>query len=644
MPRPLRFPRCVARTSRVEHTGLPLDVVEGALPDDLTGHLFVVLPARTVDSIPGENRSPLMLGDGLVCRFDLDRRGVTLTSRLARTHDFVADELTSRDPALRALRFRDAGLLRVGLLGCRNFANTSFVPFQREGGATRLLLTYDAGRPIEIDPRTLAVRGPIGGRREWRAQALAGATFPIHLTPAHPAWDRRRGELITVSYGRGLANFLRTIPATDALTGAPAWVSRGVDLLGGLVARHAPDLPDTFTDLVRWDGKGRLRRYRLVLADGGDVAITQSVHQVALTRHHVVILHTGFKIGFASALHDVAPRSLAQGRAVHAALTRPQLPVTTFYVVPRAALDAPDLHVGRDGLPRVVCRRIDIPVEADHFAVDYDDAGGRITLHVAHSPATDLGEWLRPHDVSPWGEPIDPELYGIMAVGAMDVGRFGRYVVSSETGIIEEARTFFDQRVSWALSLYAGRALNTVDELPERIDALYWCSIGFYPELLTRFVHDLYADYPHRVVPLDEIRAIAQTGRPSAILRLDTSSLRIDDVHELPPGTIVGSMQLVPRAGRWTSSTAGYLIGNVFTPERTEVWIYDASALAGGPICRLASSELEIGFSLHTAWLADLGDGGSDGYRITAEEELREHVSDGRLRAAFERELYPRFD
>ena len=395
---------------------------------------------------------------------------------------------------------------------------------------------------------------------------------------------------------------------------------------------------------MRWDGTGRLRRYRLVVADAGEVAITQSVHQVALTREHVVILHTGFKIGFAPALHDAKPRSHAADRLLHAALTRPQLPVTTFYVVSRAALDEADRQVDRGSVPTVLCRRIDIPVEADHFVADYDDSGGRITLHVAHCPATDLGEWIRPHDVSPWGEPIDPELHGIMAVGAMDVGRFGRYVVSSETGRVEEARTFFDERVSWAISLYAGRALNTVDALPERIDALYWCSIGFYPELLTRFVHDLYADYPHRVVPLDQIRAMARTGRPSAILRLDTSSLRIDDAHELPPGTIVGSMQLVPRGGRWASSTEGYLIGNVFTPERTELWIYDASALARGPICRLASRELELGFSLHTAWLAELGEGGGDGYRITAEDDLRGHVSDPRLRAVFERELYPRFD
>ena len=208
-------------------------------------------------------------------------------------------------------------------------------------------------------------------------------------------------------------------------------------------------------------------------------------------------------------------------------------------------------------------------------------------------------------------------------------------------GELEDARTSYDRRLSWALSLYAGRALGTEDALPDRIESLYWCSIGFQPELLTRFVHDLYASYPHRIVPVSEIRAMAATGAPSAIVRLDTTDLRIADAHELPRGTIAGSMQMVPRGCDW-SRGAPYLVGIVFTPERSELWIYDADALSRGPVCRLASRALEIGFSLHTAWLADL-DGTRAAPRITAEEELRDRIGDARLRAAFERELFPRF-
>ncbi len=653
-------------TSRREHDALPFSVVEGTIPSDLFGHLFLVAPASTFRPPPADQRATVMVGDGLVCRFDLAPGGITMRSRLARTHDFVADEITSHDPDFDLLRFHTAGIVRIGALGTRDFANTAFVPMPQQSGPTRMALTYDAGRPVEIDPVSLEVLGPIGGRDEWRAEALKDALFPIFLSPAHPVWDRRTGQLFTVCYGRGAANFMATVPLVYALTSLP---SGAADLLGRVASiagveaayrmllrmiersttaidramerlfdRHLSFIPDTFTDLVRWDGSGRLERFRLVLPGDREVSITQSIHQIAVTRDHVVVMHTGFKIGFASAFNDPAPKNAVLDRLLHAALTRPQLPFTTFYVVPRAALDDPNLPVGDDGARRVTCRRVQIPLETDHFVADYDDIGGRITLHVAHSPATDLAEWIRPHDHSAYQRPISPDLHGFLAVGAMDVGRFGRYVVDARDGAVQEAKNSVDERLSWAISLYAGRGLNTENELPARIESLYWCTIGFFPELLTQFVYDLYSDSPHRMMPLSYIRRLGGIGRPSAILRLDARTAEIADSYELPPGKIAGSMQHVPRP-----NGGGYLVGTVYTDSRTELWILDADYLAAGPLCRLAAQELELGFSLHTAWLPSIAPA-TPSYRITAREELATRVDDRRLQRAFERDLYPRFE
>ncbi len=660
-----RVPRSVTHTSRDEHDALPFSVKEGAIPSDLGGHLFVVAPASTVSPPPADQRATIMVGDGLICRFDLGPSGVTLKSRLARTHDFVADEITAREPDLWPFRFQTAGIVRVGTLGTRDFANTAFVPMSGGSGPSRMVLTYDAGRPVEIDPVSLEVLGPVGGRDEWRPEALGDALFPIYLSPAHPVWDRRRGQLFTVCYGRGVANFMATIPVVHLLSRVPAGVAQrfgrvasiaGVEAayrmllrfiernttrvdraLERLFDRHLPMIPDTFTDLVRWDGSGKLERFRLVLPHGREVSITQSIHQIAVTRDHVVLLHTGFKIGFASAFNDPVPRDAVFDRMLHAAFTRPQLPYTTFYVVPRAALDDPSLPIGDDGAKRVTCREVRIPMESDHFLADYDEPDGRITLHVAHSPATDLAEWIRPHDASPYRAPISPDLHGLLAVGAMDVGRFGRYVIDPEEGRVVEARTTVDERLSWAISLYAGRAINTEDELPGKIDHLFWCSIGFFPELMTQFVHDLYRDYPHRLIPLAEIQRLGATGRPSAIVRVDADTAAIHDAFELPPGVIAGSMQYVPRP-----NGSGYLIGTVYADPRTELWIMDADDLARGPLCRLGSDALQLGFSLHTAWVPSVARSTSS-YRIGAREELEGHVPSP-LRDAFERELYPRFE
>lgn len=649
---------------------MPFDVVEGALPSDLGGHLFLVAPAGTVPRGRVERRSTMLVGDGMVCRFDLAPSGVTLTSRLARTHDCVADELTSSTAGLEPYRFHTSGILRLGRLGARDFANTAFVPMKRGDAPTRLILAYDAGRPMEIDPITLSVLGPIGGRGEWRAEALPDAAFPMYLSPAHPSWDRRTGELFTLNYGRGVQNFAATIPLVHLLMRLPPRVARAFERVASIVGldaaygwlhrrvergttrvdraierlldEHLRVVPDTFTDLIRWDGAGRLARWRLVLPSEREVSITQSVHQIAVTRSYVVVLHTAFKIGFAAAFNDVLPHSDLVERLAHAALTRPQLPTTTLYVVPRADLDDPDPPRGHDGVARVTCRRVDLPVEADHFLADYDDADDRITLHIAHSPATDLGEWIRPYDESAWDAYIDPALHGMLAVGAMDVGRFGRYVIRGKTGQVEEARTTLDQRRTWGISLSAGRAINTEDPLPERIEHAYWCTVGFYPELLTEFVFELYRDYPHRVIPVEAILAMRATGRPSTILRVDSASVRIGDAYELPMGSIAGSMQLVPRGGGAGAATDGYLVGTVFTEARTELWILDAADLAAGPLCKLASDAFEVGFSLHTAWLPAL-EPRTSSYRVTAEDELRAVAMSPPLRAAFERQLYPRF-
>lgn len=663
-----RVPRSVARTSRTEHTALPFSVASGEIPSDLTGHLFVVAPASTFRAPPSEQRATVMAGDGMICRFDLAPGGVTLTSRLARTHDFVADEITSVRDDLMLYRFSTAGIVRLGLLGTRDFANTALVPLKQGSGPTRMLVTYDAGRPWELEPHTLRLRGPIGGRAEWRPEALREQPFPVYLSPAHPVWDRHTGEFFTVNYGRGALNFAATVPFVYALTSLPEWAGEALERLAAiagvdaalrwiarrvergtteldraverLLDRYFPDVPDTFTDLLRWDGSGRLERFRLVLDGGREVGITQSVHQIAVTRSHVVVLHTGFKIGFASAFNDPLPRSDVIDRLLRAALTRPQLPTTTLYIVPRAQLDRTDLPVGDDGVRCVRCTRVDLPLEADHFLADYDDDGGRITLHIAHSPATDLAEWIRPYDESPWGGPAPSDLSGLLAVGAMDVGRFGKYVIDASSGAIVLAKTLLDDRRTWAISLYAGHAINTEDPLPAHVGSVYWCTVGFYPELLTRFVFDLYEHYPHRTVPIAEILRMRHGGRPSCILRIDTASLTIGDAYELPEGMIVGSMQLVPKGG---TGPGGYLVGTVYTDPRTELWIFDGDDLARGPLARLTAPGFELGFSLHTAWLPAI-DPPTSSYRVSARDEIALALEDPRLVRAFEQHLYPRFE
>ncbi|MGF1467674.1 MAG: carotenoid oxygenase family protein [Sandaracinaceae bacterium] len=666
-----RVPRAVLRFGRDELDQAPLVVHDGALPTDLAGHVFVVGPVGTVDPAPLDRRTTLMNGDGMVARFDLAGGRGTVTTRLLRTPDQLVDRITAEDPELQRLRFHSAGLVRFGLLGGRDYANTALVPMATPSGV-RLLATYDAGRPVAIDPVDLRVVTAIGGRDDWTAEALPGQVFPVVLTPAHPAYDARTGELFTVNYGRGLSNLLMTVPfvhALDALgdgalgavervaravgpEGMYRWLDRGWMRLSTRIDRCAErfqdtylgGIPDTFTDLVRWSGDGALEHFRLVLPNEREVRIEQSIHQIAVTARHVVVMETAFKLGFASGFNDPIAAGDRLERLSRSALTRPQRPSSTFYVVPRAALDD-ELPVGDDGVRRVTCRAVTVPLEADHFLADYREGpDGHVTLHVAHAPATDLGEWVRPYDRNVYtGAELDPELFGMLAVGAMDVGRLGRYVIDPASGELEAAEVGTDPELMWAIGLYAGAGLNTPAAPPATIDRLYWCTEGFFPELLTRFVYDLYEDYPHRLISLETIRSLADGGRPSAILAIDAGTLRIADRAVLPTGVMAGSMQHVP------GGAAGYLVCTVYVGERSEVWVYDAADLAAGPRARAHVPGFPLGFSLHTAWLPELSPTPPGAYRVDVRRDIEGGfdglLSEDRaaLAARLEADVYPAF-
>lgn len=635
-----RVPASVLTAHRTELTEVPLRIVEGALPPDLVGHLFFVAPVGTVANggLPYDRPTTIMNGDGMVVRIDLAGSHATASSRLMRTWDERADQLTHDTAALALLRFVPAGIARIGLLGARDFANTAFQPMAEPGAATRLLVTYDAGRPWELDPRTLTAITPVGHRGEWVASAFGSLPFPLFLSPAHPAYDTATRELFTVNYVRSPASLLG-LSATGLLASLPGPLRTVIEAilktLGGartvravarelrdsgvadLLTKHVSDrhtTPATHScDAIRWDGVGALARTALQLADGTPVTIAQSVHQVALTREHFVILDTGFKLGVAQLFSDPLPHEEALDALLRELLDAPQMPVTILYVVRRDALVAGGT---------AIAQKIVIPVEADHFLADYDDSGGRLTVHVAHAPATDLAEWVRPYDVQQYGGAAGPSYAGgFLAVGAMDVGRLGRYVIDTTSGAVVDAKVLVDDEKLWAISLYAGAGLGGVEALPERIESLFWASEGVFPDLLTRYVYDLYEKYPHRITPLSEIDQMpAQGGRPACIVRIDTGSMTIADSLVLPTGTMVSSLQFVARPGATPGSREGWLLCVVFTAERLELWILDAGDLRAAP-CKLVADELVVGFSLHTAWLPTLAPRTAT-YQVALDTEL----------------------
>lgn len=671
MPKQPPFPRAMLRASASELTGEQLEVVEGEIPADLQGHLFLIAPVGSVSSygLPNPDDSHVWNGNGLIHRFDLNQipGTIRLTTRLARTPCFWADLATRPGSPAAGLGFSDWGMSRFSVhLGMRNQLNTAFVPMRFAAAApTRLLLTFDGGRPYEIDPVSLAVVTPVGSNQEWRPGADLPLPFPPVLSTAHPVFDPATATLFSVNYGRSTGNFLDTIPLVDRLdrlAGAVARVLRPLALLAGALLAPVRSLLGRrlgvadFVHLLAWDGHGPLRRWSLVDETGQPLRIDQTMHQIGVSRDYLVLADTSLKFGLEQLLSRPFRRCPALNRLLRRLLTRPQKPDTTLYIVRRADLRS----------SAVVARRLVIPLEVGHFLVEWANPGGLITLHTAHECATDVSEWVRPEDVSALdGRPLDPALRGMIAVGAMDLGRLGRYEIDGETGELLGSRILHDPGLTWGIGLYTCRRDVDASAAPDgRLSSIYWQSLGFWTDLLPEFLRRLYADYPHRLVPLPELLDGPQAGqrRPSALFRVDTATMTIADAYPFPQRQLAGgewqswvcnSPQFVPRirpdaAPDGTSDpgfdpdTDGWILCVAISEQAKELWIFDAAHLARGPLCRLAHPRFDPGYTIHTTWL-DRIEKRSSAYCIDARADYDprlQHVPDV-VRELFEQHVYP---
>lgn len=568
-----RVPRSLMTTDDVEHD-LALSLLAGELPTDWTGHGFLVHAVPRGDV-------PVFVGDGKLLRLDFGGDGVQLTARMLRTPDHHADVATLGHPD----GFESQGFARISnTLGFRNFPNTAVVAI-----GERVFVTSDGGRPWEIDPVTLELVTAVGWNDEWRSvfpgwmDLFVDWPFPLHMTTAHPGIDPESGELFTVNYG--------------------------LEIIG----------EQNFTDLLRWDGEGAVDRWELVdQATGRPVEILQSVHQMAVTRNHVIVLDAAFLVEL-----DLSGEAPAEA----------QLPDAAFYVVRRSDLDPTQPSVG--------CRRVVLPREAVHFHADFDDSEG-IVLHVAHNAGADPSEMLKVGDVGPGGETVPAALAGLPAAPT-DLGALGRYVLDPVTAAVVDQVVQYDDR------LWGGPALVALEgpALPERYQTLFWASTGLAAELRLDRIEQLYADHPYREVPLDEL----PDGAPATLVRVDADTARIVDHYVFPVGRAALSPTYVPRAGS-TGPTDGYLVLAVIsdddqTPGSSgdEFWVFDAGDLQAGPVARLGHDALRLPFTLHTLWVPTVAPHTAS-YAVDVRADHEEAVAklSPELQDLFEAAVYPHFE
>ncbi|GJD19499.1 hypothetical protein RIVM261_044550 [Rivularia sp. IAM M-261] len=670
--------------SRCELTDIQMKI-DGYLPSDLYGHVFMVTPVGTVDSggLPFANGDSLLCGDGMIYRLDFDCQDeVKLTTRIAKPPDYYADKATRPGSKYDKYRFRNHGITRFSLsLGVRNQLNTAFLPMKfSQDSQERLLVTYDAGRPYEIDTQTLEVVTPIGTNQEWQPELNGyNAPFPAFLSTAHPAFDPHTQQMFTVNYGRSLANLIDAIPFIYDLEQLPHELDEFLAALGSFLGiNFLKDIFDLFSQsfqafsqiyvkfiekltnfkidnfvyLICWDGKGALERWKLILPNGVPLPINQSMHQIGITKDYIVLMDTSFTTGLEQVLNNPFPENKKFETQLRNLLEGKVSPDSTLYIVRRADLKAGQFPAYDDQEVEVLVKKVVLPLETAHFLVDYDNPQGNITLNAAHICGMNVAEWVRQYDVSAYNSQnsVPSYLYG-MENNETDIGRLGRYTINAETGDILSSHVISDMECTWGVELFAYPELCPKTGKPlECLEDIYWISFGLWKDLMTKFIVDTYRDYKYRQVPLSKVLNLAYKGVPAYLFRVHTSpteALEIIDRYKFPPGHITSSPQFIPRRDG-EKPTDGYIICTVCFENKNEFWLFDADNLSKGSQCKLSHPSLDFAFTLHTAWLPTIGDRQST-YSINVRKDYNELVHEASqkipdIKELFEKEIYPNFD
>lgn len=564
-------PRSLAHADRAE-LDIQLNLLAGELPGDWHGH------GHWVHAVPYADGTSVFVGDGKVLRVTFEPQRAVLRSRVVKTPCHHYDRATLGQPH----GFENQGFARMSVkVGFRNFANTALVAMQ-----DRLLLTSDAGRPWELEPASLDIATAVGWNREWTGilpsvlDALVDWVFPLHMTTAHPAVDPHTQELFTVNYG--------------------------LALLGSATAD---------THLLVWDGVGEMKRWKVLDGDGRDLSITQSVHQMVITRNYVVLMDTAFVVEVALG-----------GRTPD---TVPQSPDTALHIIARADLE--------DRTNTVQAYTIVLPRESVHFAADYEDDDG-IALLIAHNVGADPSEMARAGDVDPAGQPIDPALFGLPA-SATDIGIVARYVIDPSTGRV------VDRTVRSHQALWGGPALVTQAEAtPAKLGAMFWSCAGVDRELQLRRIIDLYGDHPHREVALADV----PDRTPATLVHINGQTAEVMDQFAFPQGRWGVSPCFVPRRDP-VNDVDGYVVITVITDDEStdgssgdELWVFDAADLAAGPVARLGHPDLSMPFTLHTLWLPR-ADTRSAAYMVDVELDHDLKRASQAVKDTFETAVFPAF-
>ncbi len=582
------FPNSIMNSSLQPSSG-KLEVMAGQLPSDIFGHVLMA------EGIPMERNHLTPNGRGALTRFDFSQDGVNFTRKMINTPSAIMQE--------HATGLFDKFHLLGGTvyyspnMGFMNYCNTA----PNNMGNNRFALSYEGGVPFEFDASTLELVTPIGNQNEWRSSLPPIADvftpnkwlFPQVRTTGHPFFDIEQSQCYTINYGGNAGE---------------------------------SGLKDGFIRLIRWDMAGAFEHWNIIDRKGKNAYIAATSHSLGVTRNHILIFQTAAFV--------------ENSRIMGFKSVTPQNHTTPVWIIRKA-----DLVEGHD---TVIADYLELDFDTSDIMCNYDDWGDEITLYGQYLGAMDKSEQQFNWERLQFGGRVSSEIAGC-PVAPVDVGGLVRARIKVHPTSVEEIHADFtvtrDENTMWDLNDPAYRGHF---QFPETFEHIYWAAIGYRPQHLVKRVADAYEDYPNRVY---RNNTLPKREIPSALIHIDCRTMNVADQYIFPEDCVMRTPQFMNRPGS-TAQDDGYIFTAVVRKYPTgqssigkEIWIFDAQYLSQGPICILASRDLNFATTNHALWVSSIGPRPTGIYRSDMVDFLREKMpSHSRnVREALQSHVFPKF-
>ncbi len=533
------------------HQDFELEVVSGAWPSDISGEMVFSTP---------QNRGglPYAIFDwGAICRLSLESgtRGAA-GDRFAwqvRTIQSPGKRLYDRHPE----QFTSGAIGYNSPFGATNCANTAPLPW-----GDRLYTTWDAGRPVELDPGTLEFVAEVGHIDSWGGASMPiPGVMPFLFSTAHPVVDPERDCLWTV--------------------------------------KLSPVMEPTFgmqPSVVRYDGGTEVKHWPL---DG--ISFGGSIHTVSQTRDWVILADSGnFKAD---------PAEMMGGERT----------LTTDEEVPVWLIRKEQLESLPSGSP-VTPVPFTMAPPTGHYYARWDDTDG-VSVVWEGMDLMDLGLYMRPGDLDVNGNPIDPAVAGLYNM-AMAPETIVEVQFDPDTGKVLEQGSY---KEDWTFNLQLS-AMDWSVEGMSKPTLHHCSYQGCRPGNISKRAADLYEGrIPLDKVTEDTPGALATFERGSMELKARWEYPDVADLITSPtfaPRSVGADASKSRYAGAEPGGHDGYVIQPVQNDNGFRVEVFDAADVSAGPVATLAGTNKEcVPLILHAAWMPAF-DGLADAERLRFSDEL----------------------